>query len=189
MRIGFICEGKTERKIISSDAFIALLTELGLSIAGEAIDAKGNGNLLPEHLEAFVKSLTDAGAERIIVLTDLDEDKCITLTKQRINPQQEHIVIVAVKQIEAWFLADSICMSSIMKASFSFEEPEKVNALEEIKNALLHHTGNGASDKVILAGKVLRNGFSIVNAAKHPNCNSAKYFVQKLTELSQHATK
>ena len=43
--------------------------------------------------------------------------------------------------------------------------------------------GRGSGDKVRLAKKVSKQGFDVEKAAKHPNCQSAKYFIEKIDNL------
>jgi hypothetical protein len=66
---------------------------------------------------------------------------------------------------------------------FDFPEHE-ANPFELIKQELIRLTGRGVMDKVFLVRKMLRNNFSVINAAAHPNCSSAKYFVDKLKALA-----
>lgn len=187
MKVGFICEGKTEKKIVASDNFQNFLKSIHIECVENVIDAKGNGNLLPKFLPAFVNTLSDAGAEKICIITDLDMDACITITKDRIDTPRNYITVVSVKQIEAWFLADSACMSIILgQENFRFESPENEDdPFERIKQLLIQYTSRGVSDKILLAAKMLNNNFSVLNAAAHPNCNSAKYLVAKLKSLSE----
>jgi hypothetical protein len=184
MKVGFICEGKTEKAIVQSVDFQQFLRSMNLDCVPDIIDAGGNGNLLPKNLPAFTNRLIAKGAEKIFILTDLDDNICITLTKQRIDAPKAHVVIVAVKQVEAWFLADSDCMSALCKTRVHFPNPETLDSpFEEIRNLLLKHTGRGSSDKLLLAAACLRNNFSIAKAAEHPNCNSAKYLIGKLRTI------
>jgi hypothetical protein len=185
MKVGFICEGKTEKKIVESDNFQQFLKSIGIECISDIIDAEGNGNLLPKHLPQYSQILISKGAEKIIILTDLDADACITLTKERINAPGNHLVIVSVKMIEAWFLADDVCMSAICGQPIHFNLPENEDEpFEIIKQELIRCTTRGVGDKILLAAKMLRNNFSVINAAAHPNCSSAKYFVEKLKTLA-----
>lgn len=115
VKVGFICEGKTEKKIVESPKFQNYLSTIGVAAVGEIRDAGGNGNLLPQNLIKFVTPLREKGAEKIVIVTDLDQDACITLTKNRIDSGENRIVIVAVIQAEAWFLADSFTLSTLLK--------------------------------------------------------------------------
>jgi hypothetical protein len=50
IKVGFICEGKTERAIIGSAAFQQFLKGLNIDCIADIIDAGGNGNLLHKNL-------------------------------------------------------------------------------------------------------------------------------------------
>ena len=54
VKVGFIVEGNTEKVIVNSPQFKAFLNNIGLSIVDPVIDAKGNGNLLPQNIEPFI---------------------------------------------------------------------------------------------------------------------------------------
>ena len=105
------------KKIVESTNFKTFLNENNLLFV-KAIDATGNGNLLPKNITPFINNLLELGVDKIFVLTDLDEDRCITKTKERISAPLDIIVVIAVKQIETWFLADSITLSTIFKENF-----------------------------------------------------------------------
>jgi hypothetical protein len=113
VKVGFICEGKTETVILFSNSFQELLRSLNLELVN-VIDATGCGNLLPHNISGYISSLELQGVEQIFILTDLDSELCITSTKNRINPRIEDIVIVAAKQIESWFLACIEAMKGLL---------------------------------------------------------------------------
>lgn len=48
---------------------------------------------------------------------------------------------------------------------------------------IVEYTGRGTGDKVRTAKKVVKNHFNIENAGSHPNCPSAKYFLDKIDDL------
>lgn len=190
VRLGFIAEGATEKIILESQDFKNLLNELKVNFIPEIIDAEGNGNLLPQNIEKHSQILLDKGATKIIVLTDLDEDACITQTKARIQPLENHIVIVSVKQIEAWFLADTEAMRKLFSDD-TFEEqyPEShLMPYDEINQIKLRKVGRGiGNSKIKLAYNLINQfDFSIKRAAEHPNCNSAKYFLEKIKSFTIH---
>ena len=186
VKVGFIVEGETEKLLIDSDVFQTLLMDLQLECVSEAIDARGNGNLLPHNIIPFRETLKDKGAEHIIILTDKDDDACITLTRQRVSERENQMIIVAVKKIEAWFLADSQTMSCLLKEDYVFENPEQENVPYDTISALIYDkTGRGiGGSKPKFAKNILRKGFSLTRAAAHPNCPSATYFLNKLTQTS-----
>jgi hypothetical protein len=181
VKLGFICEGETEKIVIESLAFREFLLTNNFELV-KAFDATGNGNLLPENISPMINNLLEEGAEKIFVITDLDEDVCITKTKERINAPSEIIVIVSVKKIEAWFLADGNTLSSIFKRNFSFDNPENESDPRQVlKDLFIEKTGRGIGEsKPKFATRMINNGFSVINSAAHPNCLSAQYFIQKL---------
>ncbi|MCY7352277.1 MAG: hypothetical protein LH606_16705 [Cytophagaceae bacterium] len=188
VKIGFICEGETEKLIVESPVFQNLISEFGLVCIDDVIDAGGNGNLLPQNIEQFQLRLLNLGAQKIFILTDLDVNSCITLTRTRITERPDQIIIVSVKQIESWFLADSFALNLICQTDFSFcRHEQELNPFETIRQQLFDLTGRGIHkrSKLILAKRFLNAGFSIRNAAAHPNCPSARYFLNKLTEFAQ----
>jgi hypothetical protein len=184
VKIGFICEGDTDKMVLESPDFQAILTKLNLECV-RVEDADGNGNLLPQHIEKYRDSLQNFGASKIIILTDLDEYACITFTKERLKALPDEIVIISVKTLESWFLADSQVMSQLIGKDFNFEFPERENnPFEKIRSIFQEHTLRGVGTKRILTRRVLKYGFSIQNAANHPNCPSAKYFLTKLQQCA-----
>jgi hypothetical protein len=183
VKVGFIVEGETESLLLFSESFKSLLNDLHINSVG-VINAGGNRNLLPHKILTHQTNLIELGASTIIILTDLDDDKCITKTKERITERENQIIIVAVKQIEAWFLADSLLLTELFGQNFQFEFPEiELTPFETLRKLMLKYRGRGLPKKVPMALKMLNNGFSIQNAANHPNCPSAKYFLTKLQTI------
>ncbi len=186
VKLGFIAEGAVEKMILESADFKNLLNELKIDFIPEIIDAKGNGNLLPRNIEKHSQILIDKGASKIIILTDLDLDACITLTKERIKPLENHIVVVSIKQIEACFLADTTAMRIFFSdAAFEEQFPEShLIPFEEIKQIKLRKVGRGiGNSKIKLAHNLINQyDFSLSQAAEHPNCTSAKYFLEKIKQ-------
>jgi hypothetical protein len=186
VKLGFIVEGETEKILLESEIFKDLLSKFKLDYISEIVDAGGNGNLLPKNIEKISAILIDKGASKIIVLTDLDKDKCVTETKNRISPLENHICVISKKEIEAWFLADTLALSNFLKSSnFDIHSPETIEEpFEEIKKLRMNLNNRGIGDKKILARFMVKNNFSFERAASHPNCTSAKYFIDKLKTLS-----
>ena len=186
VKIGFICEGKTEKTIIESIAFQKWLSLHDIVCVHEVVDAKGSGNLLPHNIELITKELTLKGAQRIVILTDIDDDFCITLTKNRIAKGENLHIVVAVRQIESWFLSDSATLQNLLgDASFVCEQPEAIPCpFNYIKDLFLQKTGRGVGAKSILVSRMIKYGFTVEQAASHPNCPSARYFLTKLQTLA-----
>ena len=185
VRVGFICEGKTERKVLESAKFQDLLIRIGIKQVGEVYNAGGSGNLLPGKLQEALDLLISQGAEKIIVLTDLDEDACITITKDRITIDENRIVIVAVNKIESWFLADSKTLSLLLREKFVFDLPEEEpDPFNSLKRVFIGKYNRGIGVKDTFTARMIKYGFSLENAAQHPNCPSATYFLNKLQQLA-----
>jgi hypothetical protein len=186
VNIGFICEGFTEALILESEDFNRVLQEFNLKNVG-LINVKGNSNLLPHRISQHQEFLFKEGASKIFILTDLDKDECITKTKLRITESPNQIIIIAVKQIESWFLADNETMSKILEGDFIFNFPENedvpIETIRKIHFDKFNRGLIGKDEKTKLARKMLKYGFSIQNAANHPNCPSAKYFLTKLQSI------
>ena len=157
VKIGFICEGETERLIIESASFNTFLKKLNLILI-RAIDAEGNGNLLPKNIEKFIAILEDMEVEKIFILTDLDTDTCITFTKQRIAARTGDIIIIAVKAIEAWFLADNSTLSALFKTKFECNNPENEdNPYTTLNNLFLNCFHNIHNAQILLFSLTLDN--------------------------------
>ncbi len=183
VKLGFIVEGPTERIILETSDFFNYLRSLKIDFIAKVEDAGGNCNLLPMHnIEKHTESLVFNGATNIFVLTDLDKDKCITETKARISVAINHIVIVSVKQFESWFLSDTKAICNLLrKTDYTCENPETIDEPYKLIRSIRRIP---TRSKPILAELMVQNGFSISKAAEHPNCNSAKYFLKKINELS-----
>ena len=195
VKVGFITEGHTEKIIIKSDAFQEFLTQNGLLFTHEVIVAEGNNNLTESKAASNVAILRDKGVEIIFILRDVDDALCVVDARNKVMQASDIQPCVAVKAMEAWFLADTKAMRSIIeKSDFHEEFPETIDNPFERINILSREFRNqkrrgnqerGVSDKKILARNMLRCHFSIENAANHPNCPSAKYFIEKLKSVSQ----
>ena len=185
VKIGFICEGDTEQILLLSDSFQQYLSSINL-LAVNVINACGSGNLLPHNIGGYLESLEKTGAEVVVILTDLDDDICITRTKERIKSREQDVIIIAVKKIEAWFLANDIAMRSLLRNGlFSYTNPEgTLNPFETINSLMLEYTGRGigrtSSGKIKLVKRLIDLGFDLRHSASHPQCYSVKYFLSKL---------
>ncbi|MDZ7740651.1 MAG: hypothetical protein U5Q03_02580 [Bacteroidota bacterium] len=191
VKIGFIVEGGAEKIILESKSFRDFLNELNIKAVG-IFDAEGEGNFKVESKKIFrfVQILNDRKANYIVLWTDKEDDPCVSHTLNSVYhfDNKKQVVLVSVKALESWFLADSDALSKTLKAKIQHPDPENLtgSAFDEVKNTFIKHTGRGISkSKNRLAHKMVRNGFSIQNAAKHPECESAKYFINKLKTLSK----
>ncbi len=89
VRIGFVVEGDCEKLLIESANFRTWATPQGLEICDPVINARGNGNLCNKRMNVYIeKYLNEAKPDKIVVLTDLECDPCVTQVKQRIGNQR-----------------------------------------------------------------------------------------------------
>jgi hypothetical protein len=188
VKVGFICEGLTELILLQSAPFRQLLASLNIERLN-VINAEGSGNLLPHNIEGYIARLEKEGAEAIVILTDLDEDICVTRTKERISARKQDFVIIAVKKIEAWFLASSLAMQNLLTdPGFNFPSPEnEKDPFGTINDLLITHTGRGVgkkrAGKIKLVTRLLEQGLELSQAAAHPDCPSARYLINKLAKI------
>lgn len=66
-----------------------------------------------------------------------------------------------------------------------FNLPEQeMSPFATLLQLFLTKTNRGVGSKNILVSRVLNYGFTIEQAARHPNCPSARYFPTKLQTLA-----
>ena len=190
VNVGFIVEDKAFEATIKSYDFNRILKENNMKLI-DVINANGRDNLrnFNDRIDDLFKRLNDKNSDYIFILIDKENDPCITFTKGNIHifDKIKQINIIAVKAIESWFLADSETLSKLFNKDYKFANPEEIEekAFEVLKNEFIENTNKGLSKKRNLHAKyIIDNGFSIQNAANHPNCPSAKYFLQKLAQLN-----
>lgn len=53
VKVGFIVEGESEKLVVESPMFQQWLHDHDCTLVTPVIDAKGGGNLLPQHIEPF----------------------------------------------------------------------------------------------------------------------------------------
>ncbi|NOR69285.1 MAG: hypothetical protein GQ532_06245 [Methylomarinum sp.] len=191
--VGFIVEGVSDKKLIESTTFQCWAEQTyQLKIINPVIDAGGNGNMCSRLIERYVVLLQKSvNPDKIVVLADLDPEKCAPCIKKRkeiIGTQGIDLVIIARKAMESWFLADTVAMSKWTKNNEFYEHmPEESAAMpwDRLQEIGEESIGRGPGTKVGFARKFINQyQFDVTRAAGHPNCPSAKYFVDKLALLA-----
>jgi len=194
--VGFIVEGDTEKILIESASFQQWAKQQGIEIYHPVVNATGGGNLLPNYIETFIKLFELKKADYIVILTDLEHESSPEAVKNRIGTQHTKLIFIAVKAIEAWFLADSVALSHWLSMSKSADSehcvyceifPEQTESMPwdyfQILANKFNRRGRG-SNKPKLAQIMTDNcGFDLARAANHPHCPSAKEFHDGLIEL------
>lgn len=187
VKVAFIVEGKIEKIFIDFLTQIEWFKKYNIEKVAPTIDAKGGGNLCPKNIENLIEQVIPFNPDKIFILTDLECDPCVEKTKERLGDCDICVTVLARKAIEAWFLANDIILKKYTDEGEShFELPEKTEDMpyDVLKNLIYENTGRGIS-KVKLATSIFRNGFDIEESASHPNCPSAKYFVDKIRMIGE----
>lgn len=187
VKVGFIVEGDTEKLIVESPAFVDWLVANGITLVSPVVNAKGGGNLLPRNIGPFVATLQRAQAEHIVILTDLENEANPAAVRARIGQQQNHLIFIAVKAIEAWFLADTQALRKWLDIA-TIEEltPEATPDFpwERLKSIARENQKRGPGSKLIFAKHMVKTyGFTIANAAQHSNCPSVVEFADGIVAL------
>jgi hypothetical protein len=191
VRVGFVVEGDCEEILIKSSYFHQLAVQYHLKIC-QVVNTRGRGNLCPKNISTAIANCRLANPDKILVLTDLECEPCITVAKEHLGKEGVNQIVVAKKALEAWFLADTNAMRTwLQNDEFPGElMPEETTKMpwEHLKELARHYhqKGRGPGTRKKRFAKIMINqiGFSIERAANHPNCPSAKYFLAKLQQLS-----
>lgn len=189
VKVGFIVEGDSEKVLIESAGFRKWASDQGLEICSPVINAKGGGNLLPHHIKPMLAQIERSQPDHIVILTDLEDAKDVGAVKARITTEHTDLIFIAVKALEAWFLADTDAMRRWLNEPEFFElTPEQTLGMpwDRLKEVAKAYGPRGpGSNKVIFAkkmcGAALR--YELERAAAHPACLSAKVFRDGLLEL------
>ena len=186
IKVGFIVEGGSEKVIVESTQFRDFLDGKGYELVTPVIDAKGGGNLLPQNIESFVARFDVEAVDHIFVLTDLENEPSVDAVRQRIKNESIQFSFVAVKALEAWYLADSAAMNSWLDdANFHEAQPEQTQTMpwDRLKEIATERGKRGPGQKISFAKKITKHhGFSLVHAAQHQNCPSATELVNYFTQ-------
>lgn len=194
-RVGFIYDGETEEVILKSSMFREYIASIGLRCVGVIKSKSGK-------LSQYSEQLLRKKAERVIILTDMEQSPCFTEVFERFREdvlEEYHKIIVVKRMGEAWLLADTDTLKSILRIGKKrpFNEnnnPEsEMDPHHKINKLLARHanrTGNKKkavkfTSKPFLTKKFLDNGFTLEAAIAHPNCRSVKYFDDYLRSLCQ----
>lgn len=190
--VGFIVEGPSDKIVVQSQGFLQWLDQYGICLAMPIVVAGGHGSMRSERIDVMARNLRKQSSDidKVVLLADLDPDenvRCITERKALVHSDKVDLVVIARKAIEAWFLADSSAMRDWTKDPTFFERrPEETSGtawgrLKEIGKDV--GRGPGTS-KVAFAKRFAgKHGFTIRDAAKHPNCPSAVYFTEHVSAL------
>ena len=190
--VGFVVEGESETLLVRSEVFRQWLREdCNLEVVDPVVNAAGSGNMCSRNIGDHVKILrTSANPDKVVVLADLDPDKrvpCVQVRKEIIGSQDIDLVAIARKAIESWFLADTEAMRRWLgDDTFCEAAPETLAGMpwDRLKE-LRDKEGRGPGrDRFVFTRKFIRHHrFDVRRAARHDQCPSARYFVNRLCAL------
>jgi hypothetical protein len=192
VRVGFIVEGDCEKLLLESANFRQWAVAQQLEICDPIINAKGNGNLCQKRFMPLIQLCQkNAQPDKIVILTDLECDPCVTETKKRIGQEQIDLICVARKALESWYLADITALRLAFNKNdlAEIQNPELTNEAEKpwdyLKTLAKQHQVRGpGSNKTLFTKRFLtHHQFDLTRAANHPDCPSATYFLTKLQAL------
>ncbi len=189
--VRFVVEGASEKRLVESELLRKWLREdCNLEVIDLVVDAAGGGNMCSRNIGAFIKNLrTRANPNKVVVLADLDPETCAPCVQKRkkiIGSQGIDLIAIARKAMESWFLADTEAMRRWLGDDTFYEAaPETLAGMpwDRLKE-LGRKRGSGPGTKVRFSRKFIRqHGFDVRRAARHANCPSARYFVERLCAL------
>jgi len=188
VKVVFLVEGQTEEILINHLSQIGWFEQFNISIIAN-INVEGNGNFCSSNINKFILQAKNLNPEKIVILTDLECDPCIESTKNRLGSCDDCTVVVTKKAIESWLLADTELMRKLTQnETFYFEYPEttELMPIDTIKNILNQHSVRGTGpSKPRFVTRAINEGFDMSKVLEHPNLQSAKYLVDKLTSIKK----
>lgn len=188
VKIGFIVEGACEKVLIESKVFQEWAERHGIVVTHPVVNARGGGNLLPQNIEPSIAQIQLSQPDHIVILTDLEREASEELVRQRIGEKHTDLIFIAVKALEAWYLADSEAMKKWLGLGGFYEgKPQETpdlpwDRLKEIAKEK-NKRGPGPNKIKFSINMVERFGFDLARAAQHPHCSSAKTFHDGLLAL------
>ncbi|HXL57078.1 MAG TPA: hypothetical protein VN958_12515, partial [Chitinophagaceae bacterium] len=176
--------------------FLTFLQSLNIHSSKElVINAEGKNNLyhpsadftfIERKVKGWIDTLIAKRVEVIFFLIDFDNsDKCFSHFKLKVYHLQNNRIVIAKQVLEAWYLADNNALSNyLLQKIIQINNPESfLFPFEEIKSLRQQYQNRGIADKKILTKDMIKSGFTLPNAAAHPQCFSAQYFLSKLSAL------
>jgi len=188
--VGFVVEGASEKQLIESELFRRLCEDCNLEVVDPVVDAAGGGNMCSRNIGAFIENLrARANPNKVVVLADLDPETCAPCVQERkkIIGSQGDLVAIARKAMESWFLADTKAMRRWLgDNTFCEVAPETLTGMpwDRLKDLRDEKSRGPGKNRLIFARKFIRDHrFDVRRAARHANCPSARYFVERLCAL------
>jgi hypothetical protein len=160
VNVGFIVEGDSEAILIKDISFLTFLQSLNIHSSKDlVINAEGKNNLYHPSAD-------------------------FTFIKRKVKGWID--ILIAKQALEVWYLADNDTLSNYLQRKIiQINNPESfLFPFEEIKSLRQQYLNRGIADKKILTKDMIKSGFTLQNAAAHPQCFSAQYFLSKLSVIN-----
>lgn len=188
VKVGFVVEGPSEKRLVDSAHFQALCVRYGVEICKPIIVVKGVGNG-GRDLTGFIRDChNQAKPEKVLVLVDADDAPCFQSRKATLGGiETADAVVLAKRTLEAWFMADMEAFSRWAQRQICIPFPEQEAKNIDFLKKLAKELGiRGADNHQLFARTMIspKIDFSIERAAQHPHCPSAAYFLRALARLA-----
>jgi hypothetical protein len=144
--IGVIAEDKSDVDVIR--AIVAKISKSKVKM----LHAVGHGSgRIPAKCRAWSENLRGRGCRFIILVHDLDEREVGELTRKIKKalgpiPDQSHVVVIPVREIEAWLLADHEAIRRVFRIGEKIRaipNPEAIPRPKETLRDLIYHKSRG----------------------------------------------
>jgi hypothetical protein len=184
VKIAFVVEGDCEMVMVNSRAFQEWCARNDLHVVA-VMNAGGGGVFQPGHVPKLAALCRVQGADRVVLLVDLEDAPCITMRKTSLGAPVAglDVIVIAVRAFESWLLADSRALSSWLKQRTDIPDPEDRSThpwerLKELARAV-GARGPGSSHLQFARKMMDEHGFDVAAAAQHPACPSAAYLLRR----------
>lgn len=136
MKVGIIAEDQSD-----VDVLIGIIRQIKPDSAFDRCKGSGSGKLVSK-CNAYSKYLHDKGCTHLVIIRDSDGEKPITLKNQikkalKKSAISNHIIVVAVHEIESWLLADMDAIHKSFSAGVA-NLPKQITSPEEIPDPKRH---------------------------------------------------
>jgi len=135
-RIGIIAEDKSDVEVID-----LLIKKIAKSPYHVSFFAAGGCGKIISKARAWAQNLRDQGCKYLLLVHDLDRAQITQLRTSLLNalgqsPISPHLVVIPVREIEAWLLADHEAIKKAMKLTGPVNKIANPEALQNPKEHL-----------------------------------------------------
>lgn len=142
IKVGFLVEGDSDRKLLESQSFKDFFRECQIDVIN-IIATKGCYNMSSNKVEVFVNKLKKLkkSPDKIILLADMNSAPCYTKRIKNFKHADIDLIIIAKQSIESWLLADTKAMQKKTgNQQFKENTPENIaeGAWPKLQNIWSH---------------------------------------------------